>query len=53
MIQQRRDLLVLTEVDRQDRPIRANHRPQLLDLGVTTAIPTGQTATLGHERPPR
>ena len=25
----------------------------LTDLGVTTAIPTGQTATLGHERPPR
>src|SRR6185312_6390565 len=42
-----------TQIDRQDRPIHSDDRPQHLDLLVTTPITTGQTGTLGHERPPR
>src|SRR6266536_503463 len=53
VIHQRRDLLVLTQIDRQDRQIRGDDRPQRLDPVIATTIPTGQPATLGHERPPR
>jgi hypothetical protein len=47
VIQQHRDLLVLTQIDPQDRPIRAHDRPQRLDPSITTTISTGQPTTLG------
>src|SRR5258706_12181091 len=53
MIDQDSDLLILAQINRQDRPIRALHRPQRLDPSIPPTVTTGQPATLGHEHPPR
>lgn len=53
VVHQHRDLLVLTQIDQEDRLIRADDRPQRLDPPVTATVPTGQPGTLGHEGPPR
>lgn len=38
MIHQRSDLLILTQIDRQDHPIRTDHQPQLLDPLIPATI---------------
>ena len=53
MIEQDSDLLVLTKIDRQNRPVQAHDRPQRLDPAIPPTITTSQPTTLGHERPPR
>jgi hypothetical protein len=51
VINQGCDLLIFTQIDRQNRPITA-HGTQRLNPAVTPTITTGHSTTLDHERPP-
>jgi D-alanyl-D-alanine carboxypeptidase (penicillin-binding protein 5/6) len=51
MIDQRRGLLILAQVDGQHCPVPPDHLPRRGDPLVPVPVPTCQPATLSHERP--
>src|SRR6266536_5341530 len=53
VVHQCRDLLVLTQINREHRTVTTNHLPQRRDLLIATPVPPRQPGTVGHERPPR
>src|SRR6185437_16467430 len=52
MIHHHRDLLILAQIDREDRAVPPHGLPQARELPVPVPVTTRQTATLSHERPP-
>jgi hypothetical protein len=52
MINQRRDLLILTKINGKHRPVPPDHRTQRGDLRIPVPVTPGQAATVSHERPP-